>query len=225
MAEEARTVVWRAQLLPSLLQRQKDDDRILCHQPEDWISPQTSTRHVRQGSKSWQPWRYARSMPMPDDWIFQYLTLQRRNHLPKQGFWTDKSGFLPCHSDWFIDKSGTGLLISAWQWQHVPVSGGTQQCKKQIAGRRHHRTDKRLYQFVSAHRFTIRPLLYPPSTSCGSMGIFAESRAASQYIFISSLSVDTFGSICRILPTDKRIRQSFGLFRRRHWTCNPYFTG
>ena len=63
--------------------------------------------------------------------------------------------------------------------------------KKQIAGRRHHRTDKRLYQFVSAHRFTIRPLLYPPSTSCGSMGIFAESRAASQYIFISSLSVDT----------------------------------
>ena len=59
-------------------------------------------------------------------------------------------------------------------------------------------------------------LQYPPSTSCGSMGIFAESRAASQYIFISSLSVDTFGSICRILPTDKRIRQSFGLFRRRH---------
>ena len=65
--------------------------------------------------------------------------------------------------------------------------------------------------------FTIRPsLLCPPSTACGSMGIFAAIRTASQYIFISSLSVDTFGSICRILPTDKRIRQSVGLFRRRH---------
>lgn len=48
--------------------------------------------------------------------------------------------------------------------------------QKQIAGRRHHRTDKRLYQFVSAHRFTIRPLLYPPSTSCGSMGILQKAE-------------------------------------------------
>ena len=88
--------------------------------------------------------------------------------------------------------------------------------KKQIAGRRHHRTDKRLYQFVSAHRFTIRPLLYPPSRPAEAWEYL---QKAERHLSTSSFlpyRLIRLAAYAEYYQLNKRIRQSFGLFRRRH---------